>query len=179
MRYQPKFLITAALAMSLSAPAAAQQQMQHGRMMQQGEQGMMQGYEMRGPMMGGMDGHMMGQGYGHMMGSMMEGGPATHIEGRLAFLKTELAIKGGQEDAWNAYAGAMRSSANSMQQMHDVMMSGDWPTSFPERIERHEKMMFARLESIRTLRKAAVPLYEALDGQQKQVADRIMGMGMM
>jgi hypothetical protein len=109
----------------------------------------------------------------------MGDGPAKHIEGRLAFLKTELGITDAQMDAWEDYADAMRNSAGSMQEMHTMMMSGDRPTSFPARIERREQMMSARVETLRTLREAAVPLYEALDDQQKQVADSIMGMGMM
>lgn len=173
MRRHGKFLLAAAVATSLMAPAVAQQQMQGG--MQQGMQnspGMMQGQGMQGQMMGG---QMMGNMGGHMMG----GGPAKHIEGRLAFLKTELGITDAQMEAWEDYAGAMRKSAGSMQQMHETMMSGDPPTSFPERMERHEQMMSARIETLRTLRDAAVPLYEALDDEQKQVADSIMGMGMM
>ena len=181
MHRHGKPFIVAAVALALSLPAVAQQQqMQPGRMMQQGMQGgqrMMQGSGMRGHMMGsgmmmdGMDGRMMGR------GSMM-GGPGMHVEGRLAFLRTELGITDAQQDVWNDYADAVRASAKSMQQMHDMMMSGDWPTALPERMERHEQMMSARLETLRTLRKAAVPLYSALDEQQKSVADTIMGMGM-
>lgn len=178
MRRHGKFLLAAAVAASLMAPATAQQQMQGG--MQQGMQGspgMMQGQGMQGQ---GMQGQMMGgQMMGNMGGHMMGGGPAKHIEGRLAFLKTELGITDAQMDAWKDYADAMRKSAGSMQQMHETMMSGDPPTSFPDRMERREQMMSARIETLRTLRDAAVPLYEALDDEQKQVADSIMGMGMM
>ncbi|MEI4234803.1 Spy/CpxP family protein refolding chaperone [Roseovarius sp. D22-M7] len=168
MRRHGRFLLAAALAASLTAPAAAQQHMQGG--MHHGMQnspGMMQGQRMHDQMMGGMGGHMMG------------GGPAKHIEGRLAFLKTELGITDAQMDVWEDYAEAVRDAAGSMQQMHETMMSGDRPTSFPDRMERREQMMSARIEGLRTLRDAAVPLYEALDDQQKQVADSIMGMGMM
>jgi len=180
MRSTGRPVLLAALAMALSIPAVAQQQMQPGQMMRpgmQGGQGMMPGYGMRGHMMGsgsmmdGMDGRMMGHGY-------MMGGPGMHVEGRLAFMKTELGITDAQQGVWNTYADAVRASAGSMQQMHDMMMSGNWPASLPERMEFHEEMMAARLEALRTLRKVAVPLYEALDEQQKRVADTIMGMGM-
>jgi hypothetical protein len=158
--------------------------MHHGMQggMQQGMQGntgMIQGQGMHGQIMGGpmMGSQMMG---GAMMGGPMMGGrPGAFIEGRLAFLKTELGITDAQMDVWEDYADAVRSATGSMQQMHETMMSGDWPTSFPERMERREQMMSARIETLRTLRDAAVPLYEALDDQQKQVADSIMGMGMM
>jgi hypothetical protein len=135
----------------------------------QGTPGMMQGQGMHGPMMGS---QMMG-------GPMMGGRPGAFIEGRLAFLKTELGITDAQMDVWEDYADAVRSATGSMQQMHETMMSGDRPTSFPERMERREQMMSARIETLRALREKAVPLYEALDDAQKQVADSIMGMGMM
>ncbi|MCZ4260074.1 Spy/CpxP family protein refolding chaperone [Limimaricola sp. G21655-S1] len=183
MRHNKTVLLAAAAAAAaalLTAPAAAQQQMQGG--MQQGMQsipGMMQGQGMLGQMKGG---RMMGNMGGHMMGDvsgqMMGGGPAIHLEGRLAFLKTELGVTGAQMDVWQDYAAAVRNSVGSMQEMHEMMMSGDWPTSFPERMERHEQMMSARIETLTKLREAAVPLYEALDDEQKQMADRIMGMGM-
>ena len=168
MRRHGTVLLAAALAALLAVPAAAQQHMQGG--MQQGMQnspGMMQGQGMHDRMMGGMGGQMMG------------GGPAKHIEGRLAFLKTELGITDAQMDVWEDYAEAVRDAAGSMQQMHDTMMSGDAPTSFPARMERYDQMTSARIETLRTLRDAAVPLYETLDDEQKQVADSIMGMGMM
>jgi len=40
-------------------------------------------------------------------------------------------------------------------------------------------MMSAQIEAQRALREAALPLYQALDGQQKKIADSLMGMGMM
>ncbi len=172
-----KTVVLAAVAAALlTAPAVAHQQMQGG--MQQGMQScpsMVQGQMMGGHMMGSMDGQMMG----NMGGQMMAGGPALHLEGRLAFLKTELGITDAQMDVWQDYAAAIRNSADSMQKMHERMTSGDWPASFPERMERREQMMSARLETLTKLREAAVPLYEALDDEQKQMADKIMGMGMM
>lgn len=67
------------------------------------------GQPMRGPMMNqGMMGRgmMMDRGMMPMMGM----NPAEHIEGRLAFLKTELKITDAQMAQWNAFADALRSS---------------------------------------------------------------------
>jgi hypothetical protein len=166
--------LLACLVVALSLPAAAQQQpMQHGRMMHQDGWGMRQGHGMTGgPMMGGMRGSMVGR------GDMMGGGPGRFVEGRLAFLRTELGITEAQEDAWADYAEAVRAAAGTMQGMHDAMRSGDRPAALPERLARHEQMIAARLETLRTLREAAVPLYEALDAGQKDVADQIMVMVM-
>ena len=53
-----------------------------------------------------------------MMGSM-----ADHVEGRIAFLKTELKITDAQQPLWNAVADAMRASAKDMAAMmpHDAI----------------------------------------------------------
>src|SRR5215472_4449437 len=57
---------------------------------------------------------MMGQGGMPMM--------AKHIEGRLAFLKTELKITDAQLPLWNAFAQAVRDDANTMHAMPHPMM---------------------------------------------------------
>jgi hypothetical protein len=68
---------------------------------------------------------MMNQGMmtcGHMsMSSMMHAGQ--HIEGRLAFLKTELKITDAQAPQWNAYADALRANAKRMHEFRSDMMS--------------------------------------------------------
>jgi hypothetical protein len=122
---------------------------------------------------------MMGQG---MMGQGMMGGmgPGRFVEGRLAFLETELGIREDQRDAWEDFAEAMRANAGSMRQMHERMRSGDGgPDTLLERLELHEEMMSARLAAMRDMREALAPLYEALDKQQRQTLDALMGMGMM
>jgi hypothetical protein len=93
-------------------------------MMGQGGMGGMGGMGMGGgPMMGG---GMMGPG---MMGGGMMGGMALmtgpqHIDGRLAFLRTELKITDPQQRAWDDFAAAMRSAAKSLQTAHASMRSG-------------------------------------------------------
>ena len=157
-------------------PAAAQQQQgQPGGMM--GACPMMESGMMRGPGMM-MQMPTQGMGRGCMMGTgpMMMGGPGQHIEGRLAFLKTELGITPAQEQVWNAYAEAFRASASAMQGMHEQMMSGGMPASAPERMRRHEQMMSARLDALKKLNAAASPLYDALSPQQKERADALLGM---
>jgi hypothetical protein len=47
---------------------------------------------------------------------------AKHIEGRLAFLKTELKITDAQLPFWNSFAQAVRDSATAMQAMPHAMM---------------------------------------------------------
>jgi len=141
----------------------------------------MQGGAMAGgmPMMGMMR-MMTGQdGMGGM--SMMAG----HVEGRLAFLKTELKITDAQLPLWNAVADAIRANAKSMTEMMSGAMMGSSQTTatLPEKLALREKMMTAHLEALRRLKTAVDPLYTALSDEQKKTADELlmgpMGMGMM
>lgn len=69
------------------------------------------------------DSGMMGYGYGNMpMMGMMNGGQ--HVEGRLAFLKTELKITSAQEAVWDDYAKALRTNAQQMTTMMKNMPRG-------------------------------------------------------
>lgn len=122
-----------------------------------------------------------------MMRMMMgQNGMAGHVEGRIAFLKAELAITEAQQSLWSAVAEAIRTNAKDMTQMpHGMGMMGDSGT-LPEKLAAHEKMMIAHLDGLRKLRIAFDPLYVALNADQKQAADAlmigpmgVMGMGMM
>lgn len=138
-------------------------------------------------MMGG--GGMMGSG---AMGPWMMGGNGqgasmctrmtSHIEGRLAYLKTELAITDAQLPLWNAYAGAARRNVQSMIAHCSAMMGqGRTALSLPDRIEQHEQFMAAQLDSLRATDKALRPLYASFSDAQRQSADQLMWgmMGMM
>ena len=127
------------------------------------------------PMMGMMR-MMMGQdGMGGM--PMMAG----HVEGRLAFLKTELKITDAQLPLWNAVADAIRANAKGMGAMSDGMMGSSQTATLPEKLALREKMMTAHLEALHRLKAAVDPLYAALSDEQKKTADELlMGpMGMM
>jgi hypothetical protein len=162
---------------------------------------------MRGPMMdhgmmerGMMMGQMTGPGMMPMMGMMP---PAQHIEGRLAFLKTELQITDAQMPQWNVFSDALRANAKSMIDLKSTtmsnelrgpgqgmkrrseMMSGQAGTgmSLPDRLDRAEQHMAAHLEMLRAMKGPTTQLYAVLSDDQKRLADRLihgpMGMGMM
>ena len=116
---------------------------------------------------------MMGQGVMSMM--------AKHIEGRLAFLKTELKITDAQLPLWNAFAQAMRDDASTMQAMPHPMMEMNKAATLPDKLTAQETRLAARLETLRKLKAAVDPLYAALTADQKKTADEIMlgPMGMM
>jgi hypothetical protein len=127
------------------------------------------------PMMGMMR-MMMGREGMSMMSAM-----ARHVEGRLAFLKTELKITDAQLPLWNAVADAIRANAKSMGDMAGGMMGGSQTATLPDKLAMREKMMTAHLEALRKFKAAVDPLYAALSDEQKKTADELLigPMGMM
>jgi hypothetical protein len=118
--------------------------------------------------------HMMGQ---EGMGGMRVMAATTeHVEGRLAFLKTELKITDVQLPLWNAFADTARENAKAMK---ELMRSGglaatSQPTTLPDKLARWEKMTTTRVEALRKLRAAVDPLYAALSTEQKKIADTLV-----
>lgn len=194
------FVVIAAASLALGAAtgAGAQQQgSQPGGMM---GPGMMMGMDPDDwgmmPTMMRMHEMMMGQGSMPMMGM------GQHVEGRLAFLKTELKITPAQEPLWNTFAETMRANAQKVAGtmpccsavqggrmqgggvMHQggMMAQGAMP-SLPERLDWQEKSFAARLDALRAMKGALTPLYAAFSDEQKQTADPLiggpMGVGMM
>ena len=132
------------------------------------------------PMMGMMR-MMMGQdGMGGM--AMMATAMTEHVEGRLAFLKTELKITDAQLLLWNKFAQAVRDNAKAMRSiMQGGMMAMNQSARLPEKLAMREKMMTAHLVALRKLRQTVDPLYAAFTDEQKKAADQLMlsPMGMM
>jgi hypothetical protein len=136
----------------------------------------------------GMGQGMMGGGgsWGPMMGYNADA-MLDRIDGRLAFLKTELKITPAQEQAWNDLATVIRDTSETHNKMMREMMKEVHDGSFferplPERLQLQESHMAARLEQIRNVKAAVEKLYTQLDETQKKAADDIvlpmMGMGM-
>lgn len=138
-------------------------------------------------------------GMGQMMGEWGMRGPmfgwnsdwmVDRIEGRLAFLKTELKITDAQSAAWDELATAIKATAEThnaemrtmMQEMRD---GGFMKRPLPDRLTYAQTHLEARVEQIKTLKGAVDKLYAVLDDSQKKAADEIalpamgMGMGMM
>lgn len=131
---------------------------------------------MGGGMMGGDMGRMMTMMHGGMMGGGMMGDmPLKHVEGRLAFLKTELKITPAQEAQWTKFAELVRSTAKNAQTAKPPMMQGGMkPSTAPERLGHYEKTLAARLETVRALKAAVDPLYASLGDDQKKIADALL-----
>ena len=121
-----------------------------------------------------------------MAGMMqMMGNMADHVEGRIAFLKTELKITDAQQPLWNAVADAMRASTKDMAEMMTAMRSTMQQSSgtLPDKLAARENATTAHLDALRKLKAAVDPLYATLSDDQKKTADQLMfspmGMGMM
>ncbi|MGH8275384.1 MAG: Spy/CpxP family protein refolding chaperone [Steroidobacteraceae bacterium] len=102
-----------------------------------------------------------------------------HIDGQLAYLKTELKITEAQTAQWNVFAAAFRADkeknarlckSTENEQTHAMMMSA----SLPESLEMMAVRLTARLESLRAMEAAVRPLYAILSQAQKKTADEIM-----
>jgi hypothetical protein len=132
---------------------------------------------------GGMDmGKMMGGGMDQMpMMRMMRGMgggemrmmPSEHVEGRIAFLKTELGITEAELPQWNAFADALRNSAKTMR-MAMGNMPGGMPAALPAKLDAMTAMMTARLDGLKTTAAATKALYTVLTDAQKKVADELV-----
>ena len=133
----------------------------------------MMGYGRPGP------GMMRSSSAGQTMCNFMAG----HIEGRLAFIKTELKITAAQEPLWTAYATAARDNANTMLARCTAMASqrGNASIGLPDRLDQSEQLMTAQLNALRAVNAALKPLYAALTDSQKKSADQLFAgpMGMM
>ena len=172
-----KVCVWLGLMLALMASPAPAQQPQHDEhhppAAGPGMPGGMAGGDM--PMMGMMR-MMMGRDGMAMMGAM-----ARHVEGRLAFLKTELKITDAQLPLWDAVADAMRANSKIMSDMAGGMMGGSQTATLPDKLAIREKMMTAHLEALRKFKAAVDLLYAALSDEQKKTADELLigPMGMM
>ena len=130
---------------------------------------------------------MMGYGGSRMMGAngpaeAMCSAMASHIEGRLGFVKAELKVTDAQEGLWNAYAAAARENASTMIARCTTMMSRSGSqASLPDRLDENEQLLAAQLDAVRATNKTLKPLYAALSDSQKKTADQLFWgpMGMM
>jgi hypothetical protein len=126
-----------------------------------------------------------GQGRGGPFGRWWGSGPdwmLERVEGRLSFLKTELAITEAQSAAWNELAQAVRTTAKQRSERMKASFAGEEKAkTLPERIEIQEQFIAARLEELRQVKTSLRNLYAVLNDEQKKEADDMVipmvGMG--
>ena len=127
-------------------------------------------------------GRMFGWGRG-MMGAEEQ---LDRIDGRLAYMKTELKITDAQTAAWNDFASVVKTTAETHNAMMKEMMDGMRDGSFlekplPDRLVIQQTHIESRLEQIKEAKAAVDKLYALLTSEQKETADDIvlptLGMG--
>ena len=128
-----------------------------------------------------------GNGSYGMMGSYGEG-IASHIEGRIAFLKTELKITEAQTAAWNRFADALRASSKSTGAVIQTMQAACLSPNPVSRLDAQTSIFQSRLDALKQLKATLEPLFNSFSEEQKRVANELalvpmgmmpMGMGMM
>jgi len=101
--------------------------------------------------------------------------PGQLIEGRLAFLKTELKITPAQEAQWQQYASVMRQNTKSLDQaIANARQHQGTAMNAVERLENCEQFAKVRAENEARLLTAFKPLYPSLSPEQQQVANALM-----
>lgn len=140
-----------------------------------------------GMMMGGDMGQMMTMMQQMMRGGMMPTGPDgrqpfRHLEGQLAFYKTELHITDAQLPQWNAFADVMRSNAKRLQEVMAPPVQSGMGASVPpvpDQLERRVAQLSALLEATQSTLGAVKPLYAVFTPEQKKLADELMAEHLM
>ena len=110
-----------------------------------------------------------------MRGShMMPGMQSDHIEGRIAYMKAELAITDAQMPQWTALTNVMRANAQGMREGMAKMMQVGMPSTAPARADAMVQMMSMHLDGMKSMANAGKPLYAVLTDAQKKIADDMM-----
>ncbi len=102
--------------------------------------------------------------------------PGRHIEGRIAYLKTELKITDAQQPLFDAVANAMRDNAKAMHEAFQGLR-GDrsQPQTALSRMEARAKVAQLRADSDAKMLAAFRPLYQAMSPDQQKAADEMFG----
>lgn len=139
-------------------------------------------------MMNMMGGNMQMPDMMRMMGMMRQSGDGMggmetidRVEGRIAFLRTELKITDAQVPGWKAFADALRANAKALGELRASMMSQAGSGTLADRLTWQEKWLSARLEGTRAMKSALTNLVSTFSDEQKKAADELLApqMGMM
>jgi hypothetical protein len=109
-------------------------------------------------------------------------GMLDRVEGRLAFIKTELKITEAQASTWNQLADAIRTAVkNQNERMKAAFSREEKAKTLPERLDVQEQFISVRLDEIKQIKGSLANLYAVLSDTQKKEADDIVlpmaGMG--
>lgn len=103
--------------------------------------------------------------------------PGQLVDGRIAFLKTELKITPAQEGQWQQFAAVMRQNAQSMDQaIASARQHHGTAENALDHMEMRAQFTKIRAENEARLVNAFRPLYSSLSPEQQQVANNLVEM---
>ena len=112
---------------------------------------------------------------GPMAGAMQPAGSSTaRLEGRIAFLRTEIHITDAQAPAWEGFVGALRAGRDHLDAARTALQDSNANADPMARLVSFENHLKERVEAIDTTQKAFTALYSQLDDAQKQIATKNM-----
>jgi len=104
-----------------------------------------------------------------------EAGREARFEGHLAFMRARLGITDAQAPLWDALAENLRSNMNERVETRSEPRDPDAGLrSALERLEREQERLAARIDRLDAAASALTPLYNALDDEQKEIADHVL-----
>lgn len=115
-----------------------------------------------------------------MMGTGGRGGPpvmgssAARLEGRIAFLRAELAIMPAQAAAWDQFATSLRAGREHLDAARASLQNSGSAADPMARLEAYEQHLRERTEAIHMTRMAFSTLFAQLDDVQKRKATTLM-----
>ena len=122
---------------------------------------------------GATPGAMMGMG-DMANGAQSMGSSAARLEGRIAFLRTELHITDAQASAWESFANTLRTGRDHLDAARAALQDGATAIDPMARLESYENHLKARTEAVHMTRMAFNTLFGQLDDAQKRMATTSM-----
>jgi len=96
------------------------------------------------------------------------------LAGMLAFAEKKLNITDQQRAAWTKFADTAKASQKTTADLCVKYKDQPMPTALPQRLERMDAMMSARLQQLQQVRPALTDLYAQLTPEQQKTADEFM-----
>ena len=128
----------------------------------------------RGAMPQGMQQGGAAPGMGSMGGDQPIGSSAARLEGRIAFLRTELHITDAQAPAWDTFANTLRAGREHLDAARTALQDSSRAADPMARLASFESHLRERTEAIHMTRMAFDTLYRQLDDVQKRTAAATM-----
>lgn len=102
------------------------------------------------------------------------GQSAAMLEGRIAYLRTELRVTEAQAPVWEAFASSLRAGREHLDAARSALQGANAAADPMARLQGYESHLAARTEAVRMTRLAFNVLFAQLDDAQKRVATTTM-----